>query len=120
MQLCAVLSTTPTASLRKSKVSRVSCDINFAGICSPPLPFSPQLNIIMFGLLLFEMCVRKKAYENILPFPAVVMGVYHQRLQVHIEAEMNHIEENMQNSTEDKVRKGKRERNVLVAYTLTM
>ena len=59
----------------------------------------------MFGLLLFEMCVRKKAYENILPFPAVVMGVYHQRLHVHIEAEMSHIEENMQSSTEEKVSK---------------
>ena len=59
----------------------------------------------MFGLLLFEMCVRKKAYENILPLPAVVMGVYHQRLQVHIEAEMSHIEENIQTSTEEKVSK---------------
>ena len=54
--------------------------------------------------------MRKKAYENILPLPAVVMGVYYQRLQVHIEAEMSHIEENIQKSDEKKVSKDLKEK----------
>lgn len=44
----------------------------------------------MFGLLLFELSVGHQPYENTLSLSTVILGIFHQQLDLNIEAEIQH------------------------------
>ena len=45
----------------------------------------------MFGLLLYEIAMKKKAYEGVLSLPTVITGLYYQKLHLNLEAELEHL-----------------------------
>lgn len=45
----------------------------------------------MFGLLLYEIAMKKKAYEGVFPLPTVITGIYYQKLHLNLEPELEHL-----------------------------
>lgn len=46
----------------------------------------------MFGLFLYEITLHHRAYEGIIPLTTVILALYHQQLDLNVEAELKHIQ----------------------------
>jgi leucine-rich repeat kinase 1 len=52
---------------------------------------SNRFDLIMFGLFLYEITLNRRAYEGIFSLGSVILGLYHQKIKLSIEADTIHF-----------------------------
>ena len=53
----------------------------------------------MFGLFLYEITIKRKAFENILPLDTVILGLYNQQIELNIQADLIHFRSSVNSKT---------------------